>query len=99
MGRLLASGPLWSLVLMQFGNLWGFFFIVTGAPKFINEVYGFAIASTGMLASLPYLVRSLASVGFAVLADRMRSADRLSVLNIRRVFCVLCTWLRITLIA
>lgn len=90
MRQLLTSAPLWSLILMQFGNLWGFFFIVTGAPKFINEVYGFAIASTGLLASLPYVVRSLASIGFAVLADRMHTAGVLSRLNIRRIFSVLC---------
>lgn len=35
------SIPFWSLLLLHYGNVWGVYFILTGAPKFMNEVtYG-----------------------------------------------------------
>lgn len=32
------SVPFWALLILHYGNLWGNFFLLTGAPKFMNEV-------------------------------------------------------------
>lgn len=32
------SIPFWALLALHYGNVWGVYFILTGAPKFMNEV-------------------------------------------------------------
>lgn len=36
--RLLISLPFWSLMLLHFGNVYGLYFLITAAPKFMSEV-------------------------------------------------------------
>lgn len=36
---MLASPPFWALLMLQFGNMWGMYFLLSAAPKFMNEVY------------------------------------------------------------
>lgn len=35
------SVPFWALLILHYGNLWGNLFLVTGAPKYMNEVSTF----------------------------------------------------------
>lgn len=37
-GELLCSIPFWALLILHYGNMWGFYFLLTGAPRFMNEV-------------------------------------------------------------
>lgn len=90
MRQLLTSAPVWAVVLMQLGNMWGFYLIIAYGPRFINEVLGFSIASSGFLASLPYVLRSVTSLAIAFVADAARADGRISIMNTRRVFAVFC---------
>lgn len=36
--KFLSSLPFLSLMILHYGNLWGLFFLLTAAPKFMNEV-------------------------------------------------------------
>lgn len=94
LGQMARSAPFWSLFAMQFGNSWGMFFLVTTAPKFLNEILGFDIGSTGVLASLPYVLRTVVAFGVAWAAQRLerRFAGRVSVTCWRRVYSVLCEY-------
>lgn len=84
------SPPCWALLLLQFGSDWGLYFVLTGVPKFLNEVLGFQIGSTGMLACLPYLSRWLMSFVFGLLSDVCISRGWLSVTNFRKLATVFC---------
>lgn len=88
---IVTSVPAWCLLLLQFGNLWGMFFLLTAAPRFVNEILGFQLAGTGVMASMPYLARWLASIGWAVIGKRMHQNSGWSLLNLRKFFCVFCT--------
>lgn len=90
LGRVLTSIPALSLILLQYGNLWGFLFLVTGAPKFMNEILGFSLAKAGFLASLPYICRWLGGIVFALLMDHLRQKQFMTLMNLRRLFCVFC---------
>lgn len=79
---------------MQYSSLWGLFFLMTAAPMFMRDVLGFSLATTGFLGSLPYLVRWLSSLLFAFIADYIRSFNLLSVMNNRRIFAVICKYIR-----
>lgn len=93
---MLKSIPFWSLFLLHFGNLWGLYFLLTGAPKFMNEVLKFNLAKAGILASLPYLARFFAGILFGSLGDYLLRSERLSATTIRKVFCLFCKSIYLT---
>lgn len=76
--------------MLQFGSDWGLYFVLTGVPRFLNEVLGFQLASTGMLAGLPYLMRWLMSIVYGLVADACISRKLLSVTRLRKVSCIFC---------
>lgn len=88
--KLLTSIPFWALLILHYGNLWGLYFLITGAPKFMNEVLGFDIGKAGLLASMPYLLRMLFGFGFGSIGDYIRKKGWLSVTAIRKVFTIFC---------
>lgn len=92
--RMLSSPPFWSLFLLHYGNLWGLYFLLTGAPKFMNEVLGFNLGKAGVLASLPYLARFFAGIAFGAVGDAMQRRRVWRVTVIRKVFCVFCEYIR-----
>ena len=38
LGQVFTSMPFWALVASHFGSTWGYFFVLTEAPKFMTEV-------------------------------------------------------------
>ena len=41
LGQVFTSMPFWALVASHFSNCWGYFFLLTEAPKFMTEVIYF----------------------------------------------------------
>lgn len=89
-GELLTSLPFYALLLLHYGNLWGLYFLVTAAPKFMSEVLGFNLAKAGILASLPYLARFFAGFVFGSIGDVIRQKQIMSVTAIRKFFTIFC---------
>lgn len=92
-GRLAISPPFLSLMLLHYGSLWGLYFLITAAPKFMSEVLGFSLAAAGFLASLPYLARMTFGFVFGAIGDGLRARNVMSVTAIRKVFCLFCEYL------
>lgn len=90
---LITSIPFLALTLLHFGNLWGLYFLITAAPKFMSEVLGFNLAQAGVLASLPYLARLFSGFIFGTIGDALRKSDTMSVTAIRKSFCLFCEYL------
>lgn len=90
-GAMLTSLPYLSLVLLQFGQFWGTYFLVTSAPKFINEILGLNLSTTGFLLSLPFIVRVFSAIGFGILNDYLTKIVKPSNKSfIRKGACVMC---------
>lgn len=87
---LLTSLPFWSLMLLHYGNLWGLFFLLSAAPKYMSEVLKFNLSKTGILAALPYLARMLFGFGFGAVGDALLKQNILSKTTIRKLFCLFC---------
>lgn len=87
---LLKSGPFWALLALHYGSLWGMYFLLTAAPKFMNEALGFNLRDSGFLAALPYLARMTFAFIFGYVGDLVFRSGKLSVTNIRRIFTVVC---------
>lgn len=94
--RMATSAPFWALFVLQFGNSWGSFFLVTAAPMFLNEILGFHIGQTGVLASLPYVLRTVVAFAVAWTAQRLeRRFGGVSVTGWRRLYSVFCEYARL----
>lgn len=89
----MASLPFYSLLILHYGNLWGLYFLLTAAPKFMSEVLGFSLAKAGFLASLPYLARLFAGFIFGAIGDLIRKKEIMSVTTIRKFFCIFCKYI------
>lgn len=89
---LMTSLPFIALVLLHYGNLWGLYFLITAAPKFMSEVLGFNLAQAGILASLPYLARLFSGFVFGQIGDSVRSKGLLTTTQIRKSFCLFCKY-------
>ncbi|XP_065090727.1 putative inorganic phosphate cotransporter [Ochlerotatus camptorhynchus] len=87
-GKVLISLPYLSLLLLHYGNFWGMNFFITQAPKFMNEVLGFNLSSSGFLSSLPYLARMFSGFFFGYIGDLIRTKDLMSTTAIRKSFCL-----------
>ncbi|XP_055598417.1 sialin-like [Uranotaenia lowii] len=86
--KMMTSPPFLALLVLHFGNLWGLYFLLTAAPKFMSEVLGFKLAKAGFLAALPYLARALAAFGFGTIGDCLRKKSFFSVTAMRKSFCL-----------
>uniref|UniRef100_A0A1B0DPH8 Major facilitator superfamily (MFS) profile domain-containing protein n=1 Tax=Phlebotomus papatasi TaxID=29031 RepID=A0A1B0DPH8_PHLPP len=86
--QILTSIPFIALVILHFSNLWGLFFLMTAAPKFMNVVLNFNLSQSGFLSALPYLARLTCGILFGYIGDFVRNRKWLSVTNIRKVFTI-----------
>lgn len=84
--KMFTSLPFWALCILHFGNLWGLYLQITGAPKFMVQVIGFDIKASGGLASLPHLVRMFAGMGYGYIGDLLKSKTKLSPTLTRKSF-------------
>lgn len=87
---MLTSVPFWALLFLHYGHIWGMYFLLTAAPKFMNEVLGFNLASAGFIASVPYLVRLFTGPLFGVLGDFIKSRQLISTVMVRKGFTLFC---------
>lgn len=87
---MIRSAAFWALFLLQYSSDWGWYFLQTGVPKFMNQVLGYNISSTGVLAALPYMARTLGFALFGLLADYVQKRGFMSVVCMRKTFCVIC---------
>lgn len=88
--KILTSVPFLALSVLFFGHSWGSYFIQTAAPKFMHDVLGFDIASSGLMSSLPYVLRIFTGIGFGILGDYLGSKNRLPNRWIRKGFTIFC---------
>ncbi|XP_066153501.1 sialin-like isoform X1 [Euwallacea fornicatus] len=70
------SFAFWTLCVLHFGNLWGLYVQITAVPKFMKEYIGFDIKNSGILSSLPHLVRVFMGLGFGFLGDYLKRQFR-----------------------
>lgn len=90
MQQMLMSPKFYALLVLHFGNVWGLFFLITAAPKFMSEVLKFNLTQAGILSSLPYLARLIFGFFFGSIGDFIRGKNLLSVTAIRKTFCLFC---------
>lgn len=88
----------WALIVLHFGNLWGLYLLLTGAPKYMSEALGYNIQNSGILAALPYLARLVFGVMFGSIGDILRKKKVVSVSFMRKFFVIFCKYATIVLL-
>ena len=68
-GSLLRHRTTWGIALGQVGYLYGYFFFVSWLPGYLVMERGMTVLRTGLVASLPFLVGMLGTIGGGVLGD------------------------------
>lgn len=86
--QVLTCVPFWALCILHFGNNWGLYFLLTAAPKYMNEVLGFKLSKAGFLSALPYLARLFSGFAFGSLGDYIRKKNCISVTTNRKLFTI-----------
>ncbi|XP_052126714.1 sialin [Frankliniella occidentalis] len=84
--QVLSSGPVWAIVLSHVASIYGFFTVVNQLPTFMKKVLHFNIKENGMASSLPYLGKYLMALGTGVIADYLKSRNKISTTAIRKIF-------------
>ncbi|XP_031343540.1 vesicular glutamate transporter 1-like isoform X2 [Photinus pyralis] len=83
------SVPVWAIIVAHFTDNWGFYTLLTQLPTFMKDTLNFDLASTGIVAAIPYLVVSVTAQISGQLADWLQEKKILNTTQVRKVFnCV-----------
>lgn len=87
---IMTSLPFLALIGLHYGSQWTFFFYVTSIPKFMSEVLGFSLSTTGLLSAIPTLMKVVWGIIFAAIGDVLRKRQTFPLGKIRKYFTIVC---------
>ena len=67
-------------------NNWCFYTILTSGPKFLRDVYNYALEANGLISTLPYVLSLIIMTASGRVADWTRASGKLTTLTTRRLF-------------
>ncbi|KAG5879331.1 hypothetical protein JTB14_030194 [Gonioctena quinquepunctata] len=80
------SKPFWAILICHFGDLWGFWTLLTEIPTYMEKILKFDIKSNSTLSALPYLVYWLLNLVMSPIADYLITKKITSVGASRKIF-------------
>ncbi|XP_056640333.1 putative inorganic phosphate cotransporter isoform X2 [Diorhabda carinulata] len=83
---ILTSVPFWAILICHFGDLWGFWTLLTEIPTYMDKILKFDIASNSTLSALPYLIYCLLNLVMSPIADYLITNKITSVGASRKIF-------------
>ncbi|XP_023018358.2 putative inorganic phosphate cotransporter [Leptinotarsa decemlineata] len=84
--EILKSKPFWAILICHFGDLWGFWTMLTEIPTYMDKILKFDIKSNSTLSALPYLVYWLLNLVMSPIADYLITKKIASVGASRKIF-------------
>ncbi|XP_071942595.1 sialin-like isoform X2 [Antedon mediterranea] len=87
------SSAVWAIVLVYLAYCFGFYFIITEAPTFISEIFGFDLKTTGWLMSILGIADCFFTLTSGVCADFIIRHKYLTIFQTRKLFAFLGTGL------
>ncbi|XP_076041257.1 putative transporter slc-17.2 isoform X2 [Oratosquilla oratoria] len=82
--KILTSPAVWVIVLLEFGNSWGFAIFLTQIPTYLKNVLGFSMKKNGLVSALPFLSRYIGVNIFSFLCHVILSRKLLSLGTTRK---------------
>ncbi|XP_033218487.1 putative inorganic phosphate cotransporter [Belonocnema kinseyi] len=77
--KILFSGPVWALLVVQSCQTWGFWMLLTKIPNYMSSVLKFNIQDNGLVSSIPYLTAWILSFPISYYSDLAIKTNFLSV--------------------
>jgi sugar phosphate permease len=74
--KILSSGPVWAIVIVQSFSAFTAFILDDGLPSYMRDVAGLSLTQAGILASLPSLIKTVLTLTAAWAADHLRHPSR-----------------------
>ncbi|XP_044758471.1 sialin-like isoform X2 [Coccinella septempunctata] len=91
--KMLTSVPFISLVISQFGSLWGLYLLLTVVPKFMADVLKFNLKNVGFLSSTPSISRLISGFVYGAIADVLIKREIVKKVVVRKGFITLSHFL------
>ena len=83
--HILASRPLWAVIIALIGFNWSILTIVTDLPKYMSGVLKFSVQNNGYLTSLVFLCMWIGGTLSSILADHLIGSGRMSTTKVRKI--------------
>ncbi|XP_066938077.1 putative inorganic phosphate cotransporter isoform X2 [Macrobrachium rosenbergii] len=83
------SMPFWAIMVVHFGQNWGFFTLLTELPTYLKNIQHFDMKRNGLLSALPYFVMWVVSLLYSQLIDRLYASGKISTITVRRTSMVI----------
>ncbi|XP_034952204.1 uncharacterized protein [Chelonus insularis] len=83
---ILSSAPVWSIIIANFGSIFGFCTITIQLPIYLKHILKYEIEENGVLSALPYVGKYIMGFITATIADSLHRENKLSVTAIRKIF-------------
>ncbi|CAH1100632.1 unnamed protein product [Psylliodes chrysocephalus] len=83
---ILKSLPFWAILICHFGDLWGFWTMLTEIPTYLDKILKYDIAANSTLSALPYLTYWLLNLVMSPIADYIITNKITSVGASRKIF-------------
>ncbi|XP_068220663.1 putative inorganic phosphate cotransporter isoform X1 [Palaemon carinicauda] len=83
------SMPFWAIMVVHFGQNWGFFTLLTELPTYLKNIQHFDMKSNGLLSALPYFTMWVVSLLYSQLIDRLYASGKISTLAVRRISMII----------
>lgn len=87
---ILKSGPVWALILLNFGASFTNNFQLNSLPTYYNEVLGFPVPEIATIFAISSLIRFGTGLSFSYLGDVLIKRDCMGFTTQRKFFCVFC---------
>ncbi|XP_068218359.1 putative inorganic phosphate cotransporter [Palaemon carinicauda] len=86
------SIPFWTLIILAWGDSFGFYTFLTEIPTYLKNIQHFGSADTGLTAALPHVVATVVSLIWGVISDTLIAKTRLSVSAVRKISSAVGTY-------
>ncbi|KAK5646087.1 hypothetical protein RI129_004551 [Pyrocoelia pectoralis] len=79
------SIPVWAIIVATFSEDWGLYTLLTQLPTFMKDTLHFELASTGVMAGIPYLVMAVTTPIAGKVADSLLEREIFNITQVRKI--------------
>ena len=84
--KILTSLPFWAYGIAKTSEMWGFYFLLTELPTYLEVTLKLSVFEVGVISAVPYLFMALVVQCAGKMADILRMKNILSTTNVRKLF-------------
>ncbi|KAK5646081.1 hypothetical protein RI129_004545 [Pyrocoelia pectoralis] len=79
------SIPVWAIIVGNFSDAWATFTLLTQLPTFMKDTLHFELASTGIMAGIPYLIMAVTTLIAGKVADCLIEREIFTITQVRKI--------------